>query len=92
MTDRKVAKIASAIENFFKPKSYGDPHEIQISLDGCCNSGHSGQSLTGATNLQEVGYHGVLTVTAVPEPGTYAMLLAGLGLMGGIARRRKQSK
>jgi hypothetical protein len=30
------------------------------------------------------------TVTAVPEPETYAMLLAGLGVMGTIARRRKQ--
>lgn len=29
-------------------------------------------------------------VTAVPEPESYAMLLAGLGLMAGIARRRKQ--
>jgi PEP-CTERM motif len=29
-----------------------------------------------------------ITVTAVPEPGTYAMLLAGLGLMGWMARRR----
>ena len=28
-------------------------------------------------------------VTAVPEPGTYAMLLAGLGLMGTIVRRRR---
>ena len=28
--------------------------------------------------------------TPVPEPETYAMLLAGLGLMGAIARRRKQ--
>lgn len=27
--------------------------------------------------------------TVVPEPETYAMLLAGLGLMGFIARRRK---
>ncbi|MDE1547356.1 PEP-CTERM sorting domain-containing protein [Dechloromonas agitata] len=32
-----------------------------------------------------------LTFTAaVPEPGQYAMLLAGLGLMGGIARRRSR--
>jgi hypothetical protein len=28
--------------------------------------------------------------TAVPEPESYAMLLAGLGLMGFVARRRKQ--
>ena len=30
-------------------------------------------------------------VTAVPEPETYAMMLAGLGLIGTIARRRKQA-
>lgn len=29
-----------------------------------------------------------ISVTAVPEPGTYAMFLAGLGLIGTIARRR----
>jgi len=28
--------------------------------------------------------------TSVPEPETYAMLLAGLGMMGFVARRRKQ--
>lgn len=31
-------------------------------------------------------------VTAVPEPETYAMMLAGLGLMGTIARRRNKAK
>ena len=31
-----------------------------------------------------------LTTPAVPEPETYAMLLAGLGLLGFVARRRKQ--
>ena len=30
-------------------------------------------------------------VAAVPEPETYAMLLAGLGLVGAIVRRRKQA-
>jgi len=36
---------------------------------------------------------GVLTVMAapVPEPETYAMMLAGLGLLGGMARRKKMS-
>jgi hypothetical protein len=31
-----------------------------------------------------------LSVTAVPEPGTYAMLLAGLGLIGTMVRRRQR--
>jgi hypothetical protein len=33
----------------------------------------------------------VLSVTLVPEPETYAMLFAGLGLVGGAVRRRKLS-
>lgn len=33
----------------------------------------------------------VASVSAVPEPATYAMLLAGLGLMGFTARRRQTS-
>ena len=31
------------------------------------------------------------TIAAVPEPETYAMLIAGLGLVGFAARRRKQA-
>ena len=35
------------------------------------------------------GNDSLIEITAVPEPGTYAMLLAGLGVVGAIARRRK---
>lgn len=37
------------------------------------------------------GTFNVATVAAVPEPESFAMLLAGLGLMGGIARRRNKN-
>ncbi|OYY93835.1 MAG: hypothetical protein B7Y41_10130 [Hydrogenophilales bacterium 28-61-23] len=33
----------------------------------------------------------VVTVDAVPEPETYALLLVGLGLVGAVTRRRKQA-
>jgi hypothetical protein len=38
--------------------------------------------------VTEIGSPGV---TAVPEPGVYAMMLAGLMMAGGIARRRRSA-
>ena len=47
----------------------------------------------GQSNLDVIlgAYGGSITVPvpAIPEPETYAMLLAGLGLVGALARRRK---
>jgi hypothetical protein len=47
-------------------------------------------NVTGITTAPAGGiYTGAISVTAVPEPETYAMMLAGLGALGFLARRRR---
>ena len=50
----------------------------------------NGGSFTGGQMIQVASNPGGGGVPAVPEPETYAMLLAGLGLLGFAARRRQQ--
>jgi len=51
-------------------------------------------SITNSTDSAMTGYFesgvGVYSVSAVPEPGTYAMLLAGLACTGLVAHRRRR--
>ena len=55
--------------------------------------------VTGITNLLPAGVNGIVSiqyisggvVAAVPEPETYAMMLAGLGVMGFMVRRRNKA-
>jgi hypothetical protein len=47
-----------------------------------------GISASQAVALQNIAYQ-ELQVAAVPEPGTYAMMMAGLGVVGWVSRKRK---
>lgn len=51
---------------------------------GFFQAGEEGQTPAGAF------ISGYVAVTAVPEPESYAMMLAGLGVMGAVARRRRK--
>lgn len=60
---------------------YSDPVNLTLS------SNYYGNKVNYNDNLVS-GFIG--SISPVPEPETYAMLLAGLGLMVGISRRRSQ--
>ena len=49
------------------------------------------QELTNPDVMSRYGLSGSLAVSAVPEPETWAMLLAGFGLIGAMARRRRSA-
>jgi hypothetical protein len=62
-----------------------------LSLTGkVFNFGYGAGGLEGANAMQY--YLGGLMVSAVPEPETFTLMLAGLGLMGVVARRRKANQ
>lgn len=61
----------------FSPLISGNSYELHVTGGLLPNGQGSGS------------YAGNLHITAVPEPETYAMLLAGLGLIGFSIRRRK---
>ncbi len=58
-----------------------------VTLENIGKSFRFGVHLQGLSNV--AGSEKLVPVSAVPEPESYAMMLAGLGLMASIARRRQ---
>ncbi len=58
-------------------------------LEDCCSGNQQTQFQIGSGNFTSFGTNDGLP--AIPEAQNFAMLLAGLGLVGTLARRRKQA-
>jgi hypothetical protein len=60
-----------------------------VGLENCCSGSHQVQFKSASSNSFTSFSNTDGLVAAVPEPETYAMLLAGLGLIGASVKRRK---
>jgi hypothetical protein len=56
-------------------------------LEGCCDGGQQVQFSANGAAFQSFSAQ---TLAPVPEPETYAMMLGGIGMIGVVARRRRQ--
>jgi hypothetical protein len=65
---------------FYTLTGFGSTYQLSISE----GNGWSKPTIYGLTD------GGTVTITAVPEPATWAMLILGLGMIGFVARRRSE--
>ncbi len=90
IAEYQVATFDSEVFSFSFNSTIGTELRLDIGFGSSTNIGMS-MAPTGPGNLIESTalVSGALSVTPVPEPETYALLLAGLGLIGAAARRRR---
>lgn len=93
----RLGGIASVIgvEDRRSPGCTADPTQGFCSTFSSQDAVHFGVDSTGTLATTSSSARGAWlyqTAAPVPEPETYAMMLAGLGLLGVVARRRKQKE
>ena len=83
--------LNTVVANSGNPSSSNNAHDFAMSFNGLSAGSYnftwarSGTANSGSLRIDDFS----ATVTAVPEPETYAMMLAGLGAIGFMSRRRK---
>ena len=97
--DLGAGNLASVTFNFLAGGQYGiavtnyanfpTPLSVGETLTGWSNNGFSGNYGNGNYQITVLGQGSV--AAPIPEPEIYAMMAAGLGLMGFVARRRQRN-
>lgn len=78
-------------DDFLVSTVSGGPNALSLAW-GPSAGGDMYLNITGVANGSLGGlYNGAISVTAVPEPETWAMLVAGIGLVGLQLRRRSRA-
>ncbi len=84
-----ISNFAGVLVGHGNLASTSSAGNTMLSWIGSLGSGDYTVHVTGVTNLKNAAYLGTVSASPAPEPETYAMLLAGLGVVGFVARRRR---
>lgn len=91
--DQEAGANAEAVirryEFFAYAGVYDENHEAKVFKDGVFGDANPAPVDLGGYLGAQNGAVNLAAIAAVPKPETYAMLLAGLGLIGAVARRRR---
>lgn len=90
-TSSLFASVGNTSHLFTNTDTSGQNSWQHFTMDFTANSNATTLSFVGNNAVYYIGLDNVAVTAAVPEPETYAMLVAGLALLGGVARRRKSA-